>query len=234
MEQSIIDYQITRQSQDHNVRAGILVASAADLVFEKTRHVKNAGMQNVLMDVNSMALLNCFQTFADPQKEETSVLLDIGKNFTNLIIVSDTAPPFVRSINSAGKDIIKQTANELDTTYACVEEMLKQKETTETDRQEFNASLASALHELSNQIQETFAYYRTHQQQCRISKVYICGGFALGAGVKEILDTQLLEHVQVWNPLENIPFDQNGQQTCQCIENGPAMAVALGLAMRSI
>jgi type IV pilus assembly protein PilM len=191
-------------------------------------------MQNVLMDVNSMALLNCFEAFADPAKDETSVLLDIGKNFTNLIIVSDTAPPFVRSINSAGKDIIRQIANELGTSDDSVEEMLKQKDSTEINRQEFNVSLASALLELADQVQETFAYYRTHQQQCLISKVYICGGFALGAKVEEILNSQLLETVQVWNPLEKIPFNQDGSETCPCIENGPAMAVALGLAMRSI
>ena len=191
-------------------------------------------MQNVLMDVNNMALLNCFEAFAEQEKDETYVLLDIGKNFTNLIIVSDTAPPFVRSINSAGKDIVRHIANELETTDACVEEMLRQKENTEMDRQQFSVSLASAMYELTNQVQETFAYYRTHQQHCRISKVYICGGFALGTGVEEILNTQLLEPVQIWNPLEKIPFNQNGNETCQCIENGPAMAVALGLAMRSI
>jgi Tfp pilus assembly PilM family ATPase len=53
-------------------------------------------------------------------------------------------------------------------------------------------------------------------------------------GVEEILNTQLLEDVQVWNPLENIPLNQDENRTCQCIENGPAMAVAIGLAMRSI
>lgn len=232
MEQSIIDYQITRESHDRQVKAGILVASAAELVFKQNYYAKKAGLQNVLMDVNSIAMLNCFNAFVEQPSGETVALLDIGKSYTNLVIISDTAQPFVRSINSAGKNIITEIARSIGKSKDAIESLLSEKENS--DNTEFSSSLENAMRKLTEQIEKTFSYYKSHQQQCQISKIHICGGFAMGNHVEQMLKMQLSEPVEIWNPLETIDVQQNMNETCSCIEKGPAMAVAIGLAMRAI
>ena len=56
----------------------------------------------------------------------------------------------------------------------------------------------------------------------------------MGKSVEQMLKTQLSEPVEIWNPLEAIEIQQNTDETCRCIEKGSAMAVAIGLAMRTI
>jgi type IV pilus assembly protein PilM len=233
MEQSIIDYQITRQSHNRHVKAGILVASATELVFKKNCYAKKAGLQNVLMDVNSIAMLNCFNAFVQQRHGETFALLDIGKSYTNLVIISDTSQPFVRSINSAGKKIMSDISRGTEESEESIEDILNKKTEAKSEI-EFCICLERAIKRLTDQIERTFSYYKSHQRECNISKIYICGGFALGQYVEQMLKTQLSEPVEIWNPLKAIDIQQNTDETNRCIEKGSAMAVAIGLAMRTI
>ena len=58
--------------------------------------------------------------------------------------------------------------------------------------------------------------------------------FALLDGFVEMLDNELSMETVLWNPFDRIGCDAG--QDCEELlgKNGPAMAVAAGLAMRSI
>ena len=67
-----------------------------------------------------------------------------------------------------------------------------------------------------------------------VEKVFVCGGFSLVKGFVELLDNQLPTAAVLWNPFDKIAQDKHLQGKEVLKENGPAMAVAAGLAMRSI
>ncbi len=233
MQQSVVDYQLTKDSEDSTEVNGVLVAAGVDLIHKKNQHVTDAGQHSAIMDVNSLALLNCFFEFGQHNVHSTNAVLDIGNSLSNLIIVSDNSLPFIRSIPHGGREIAESISNELKLPKETVVKSLRC-QIQPTDIYSFRNSLKKSCSILVKEVEETFQYYKTHENSCDINTVYICGGFALAMGIEDLLNESLLEHVKLWNPLENVTIEPDTKGIEEMFNQGPAMAVALGLAMRSI
>ncbi len=67
-----------------------------------------------------------------------------------------------------------------------------------------------------------------------VDKILVCGGFAKAKGLIELLNAQLPPQVTLWNPLSNMEHDSNARGIEIIDEHGPSLAVAAGLAMRTI
>ncbi len=95
-------------------------------------------------------------------------------------------------------------------------------------------SLERACHKLIVDVTETLRYYTAQKQSSFVEKVFVCGGFAVVRGLVELLDKELPAKVVLWNPFEKIGCAAG--QSCEAIlhTEGPALAIAAGLAMRSI
>ena len=67
----------------------------------------------------------------------------------------------------------------------------------------------------------------------------MCGGFALVDGFVEMLNEELPVEAKIWNPFEKVRLDTKRKRHESEAENilhskGPAMAVAAGLALRTV
>jgi Tfp pilus assembly PilM family ATPase len=95
-------------------------------------------------------------------------------------------------------------------------------------------SLARACQKLIVDVTETLRYYNAQEKSTFVEKVFVCGGFSLVEGFVELLDSRLPAKAVLWNPFDNMRC--NAGQPCKDIlaKRGPAMAVAAGLAMRSV
>jgi Tfp pilus assembly PilM family ATPase len=82
-------------------------------------------------------------------------------------------------------------------------------------------------------VTETLRYYTAQEKSAIVEKIFVCG-FAAVKGFVELLDSHLPARTVLWNPFDKIPCD--GNQNCRDVlkKHGHAMAVAAGLAMRSI
>lgn len=98
------------------------------------------------------------------------------------------------------------------------------------------AVLADALGDLISEVQDTFKYYINRRIVPRIDKVRLCGGTAKFPDIDEFFASQLGVPAQLWNPFARLDvagvagkFPPNFLD-----ELGPMMAIATGLAMRSL
>ncbi len=259
---STVDYQLVPDGGD-NV-SGVLVAATNKLIKSKQQLAENASLNSVLMDIDGLALLNCFNGFPfykqshlagspnakkqEPKKSQngiageygkpeagrTMAILNIGSSFTNLAIMGDNSLPFIRDMAYAGNDIVKQIATENDISTQAVSKILSGNKNPGGTQLELADSLAKACRKLIVDVTETLRYYAAQEKSAIVEKIFVCGGFALVKGFVELLDNQLPAAAVLWNPFEKIQCDagQKCRDTLQ--KNGPAMAVAAGLAMRSI
>jgi Tfp pilus assembly PilM family ATPase len=109
----------------------------------------------------------------------------------------------------------------------------------EMDKAQYRKSLEKASKKIVADITETLRYYDTQKKAEPLKKMYVCGDFALAEGFIEILNKQLPVETVLWNPFDKIKCDTGRThrgmlQKSLLQKNGPAMAVAAGLAMRSI
>jgi type IV pilus assembly protein PilM len=231
IDDSAVDYQLVPDGE--NSVCGVLVAATNKLIERKRRLAKEASLDCVLMDVDGLALLNCFSEYEKTEAGRTTAILNIGNSYTTLAIMGANALPFIRDITCAGGTIIKEIASEKGVSVEAVEKALLGRENPAGPKMELGDSLEKACQKLIIDATETLRYYTAQEKSAVIEKIFVCG-FAPVKGFVELLDRRLPGRAVLWNPFDKTRCD--GDQSCRDIlkKNGPAMVVAAGLAMRSI
>jgi type IV pilus assembly protein PilM len=228
----VVDYQVVPSNKKDI--SGILVVATNKLLKEKKRFVEDAIFNNVLMDVDGLALLNCFRGCQKYEAGQTIAILNVGSSCTTLAIIGDENLPSVRDLNYAGKAIIEHVALKNNVSARMVERVLIGRENSDKIRLELRDNLETACHKLIIDITETLRYYTIRRKSKMVEKIFVCGGFALVEGFVDLLNSQLSIATVLWNPFDKISYDA----TLSCADilrkKGPALAVAAGLAMREI
>lgn len=228
--ESVVDYHLISNGDDNT--KGVLVAATNSLIERRVNLVKEAALKCVLMDVEGLALLNCFEGFVGDSQESTIAILNVGSSHTTVAIMGANGRPFIRDMTFAGDDIIKLIAADRNMSTQDVKSVLSTE--TKPAQTELRDTLAGASQKLIVDVSNTLRYYATQEQSKPVTKLFVCGGFALVDGFVELLNGRLGVEAVLWNPFENIPCDTNSQFKDICNKNGPALAVAAGLAMRSV
>ena len=232
IEQGTVDYQMIKS--DENNMSGVLVAATNDLIEKKKNLAERASIETVFMDVDGLALLNCFKQCQETKQDETTIILNVGSTFTTLAIAGSSGLPFIRDIAYGGNDIIKRIARDNDVSTEIVRDILFGSGQSSDVEFEFSESLNRAGKKLVTDVTETLRYHITQQNTAPVERVFVCGGFALAKGFVEMLDNSLPASVILWNPFEKMQSYLDPACEALVRESGPALAVAAGLAMRSI
>lgn len=234
-DQIAVDYHLTQNGE--NKTRGYLVVATDNVIKNMVRIANRAHLDCVLMDVDGLALINCFNELERPEKDHGAAILNIGSKYTTLAVEDDSGQPFIRNLNYAGDSIMEGIAAENEMTSDAVKTMFA------GDPNEIPAniqeSFSRACNRLINEINKTVRYYTAQERSSDIRRLMVSGGFALFGELMKILDDNLPMDVRLWNPFEkmrsHLGRNHRGVLVKSMIrKNGPAMAVAAGLAMRAI
>jgi type IV pilus assembly protein PilM len=234
-----VDYQLMLTSRDDV--CGVLVAATETLVQTKKRLAQNAALSCALVDVDGLALLNCFSELNGKQRKErsacqTTAILSVGSTYTTLAIMGSNNLPFIRDIAYAGNDIIGRIADEKGLSSKAVTTALFDGHNTADsgDDLDLSENLAPTCRKLIVDVAETLRYYGTQEKTNAIDKIHVCGGFALAKGFVKLLDVRLPVRAVLWNPFEEDRCQARPECKDVLAKSGPALAVAAGLAMRVV
>jgi type IV pilus assembly protein PilM len=225
-----VDYHLI--PNDDGETRGVLVAATNTLIADKVNLTKEAAFKCVLMDIEGLALLNCFTGLTGSSENSTIAILDVGASCTTVAIMGSNGRPFIRDMTFAGNDIINQIATSKNMSAQEVKKILSDDSTKAST--ELNDSLGMACSKLAVDVSNTLRYYATQEQTTPVKKLLVCGGFALVNGFVELLNSRLGIEAVLWNPFEQIRGNIEPQFAQICAKRGPALSVAAGLAMRSV
>jgi type IV pilus assembly protein PilM len=240
VEQASVDYQLFPNespdlqnfTEDSGKIRGILVAATNSLLATRTQLVKEAGLKCVLMDIDGLALLNCFHNLTGRNDKTTTAILNVGGSCTTLAIMSKDGWPFIRDINYAGDHIINAISQASQVSSA---EIINNLFNDNTGNQaEIDSHIESACGKLACDVSETLRFYAAGEKATPVDRIFACGGFAPARGFIELLSQRLGVEVSLWNPFDTMQCSVSERCRDICTKTGPAMAVATGLAMRSI
>lgn len=231
---NIVDYQLVASDQldvSSQIR-GVMVGATNEVVRNKLQLVNGAYLNCALMDVDGLALANCYTETMPTVTDKPVAILNVGNRYTNIVILKHETMPFVRDIARGSGEIVDTLAIEKSLSRLAVLQILSGIDGKRRD--EVIASLPAAAARLIADINETLRFYLIEQRMPMIERLYVCGGFAIAKGFIEALESQLHYKPVVWNPFDTIRFegDENTRQMLE--KSGPAMAVATGLAMRCL
>ena len=227
----VVDYQVISGTEKEIT--GFWVAASNKLLKEKRNFANESSLDPVLMDIDGLALMNCMR-YCRGDERGTFAILNVGYEYTTLALIGDDDLPFVRDINFGGKAIVEQIALQGQFSAGEIEKVLRGDDSSSDIQMKINDHLESGCHKLISNITETLYYDAVHRKSEIVDKIYLCGGFSLVNGFASLLKNKLPSETILWNPFDTIQCDP----TLGCFDllrkNGPAFAVAAGLAMRQI
>ncbi|MCF8045103.1 MAG: type IV pilus assembly protein PilM [Desulfarculaceae bacterium] len=230
-----IDYQVLGESEFSSEQLNVLlVAVKKDLVAEYIDLTRKAGLNPVIIEVDTFAFQNIFEANTAEETEDISLLVDVGVTKTSLNVLKGTRSLMMRDNSSGTSQIIEEIMAEADCTKEDAENILAgiDRESIPADRlgeitEEVTANWCAGIFDVVNT-------YRTNINEGDIRRVYLTGGGSLVEGFADMLSADLETEVTTFNPFEKVAMDSKQVQTSATEQSAPLAAIALGLALREM
>jgi type IV pilus assembly protein PilM len=238
IDEVVWDYQLVGGGGDEQLQV-VLVAIKSDLLEALNSTVEAAGLRPVLVDVAPMALYNAFRYNYDGG-EGCSLLIDIGARTTNLIF-AEQDKIFSRSVPIGGASITSALAREFNESFNVAEARKKEsafvgvggrpEEPSNPERERIAKIVGGILIRLHAEIMRSISHYRSQQGGDAPERIYLCGGSARVAGLREFLAEKLQVPVEFLNPLRKLLIEP---ATDDVEKSAHLLGEVVGLALRSI
>ncbi len=220
----------------------VLVAAKKDAVKDKIDILSEAGLDPLIIDVDSFALETLYEKVS-PAKDASAVLiLNIGHKVTNLSIVSQGITRVVRDIFIAGSTFDKAIQKVMKMDAAALDKLKRSKKLLvsdedkeaaieDFDKEGIAASKAAGgvLKDLYAEISRSIDFYLSQGVDHSISKIVLAGGVANLGNITKFMSGEFKVPVEVINPFTFLPDNKSVPK-----ELLPSLAVAAGLALRKL
>ena len=228
-----LDYQILSEDAGNPQMDVLLVAVKKDKILNYTNVLSMAGKTPAIVDIDALALQNCYEFNYEPAPTQVVALLNLGASVMNINIVKGTTPLFPRDVSVGGHQYTDSLQKELDLSFDDAER-LKKGDTlpTVTDEQK-SQILRSVSDILTLEIQKTFDFFRATASGENIQRIMVAGGTARVPGLVDLLREEFAMPVEELNPFRKVLINPAKHSEDQIRDLAPKLVVAVGLALRS-
>jgi type IV pilus assembly protein PilM len=222
MDCHILDGASTEKSDTMRL---LLVATRRSEAERRVELLRKAGLTPVVLDVDSLAVLNAFDAAGTLARHKEAVgLIHIGARQTNLNVVQEGIPAFTRDVEVGGGGITVAIARGLGVDISDAEGLKVSGDVI------IQPHLEIVLRSIVHQLRSSFDYYQGNQGK-EVHKVYISGGTSLLTGLPAFLTESLGIPTEPWDTLEAV--DTSDFKNDLALRSlAPLLTVAVGLASR--
>jgi len=228
-----LDYQVVGPGTTSAEEAGmevVLVAAKKDKIQNHTNVISLAGRTPEIVDIDAFALQNAFEANYTTDPDAPVALLNIGASLMNINITKGGMPLFIRDVSVGGNQYTDILQKELQLNFQEAED-LKLGKTGGSEVEMVQPLLESITEMLVMEVQKTFDFFRETYPSETISQVLISGGTARMLGLPEKIQETFGYPTEILDPFRSIPAGPKVDAQ-QLTSLGPALAVAVGLALR--
>jgi type IV pilus assembly protein PilM len=222
------DFQVLGSSDDGKVEV-LYVAAPKPLIDERMKMAEDAGLTPILMDIDNLALANCYLTFDPSAQKNAVVLLNVGNTQTNMCVIERGKLRFVRNVNFGGFNITKEISTVLGISQGKAENLKKRPDLWNNSGLNIKNILRKSMPDLLEGIYRSIEYCRSRKKLVNVDKILLTGGSCFTHGIEGFIYEVFGIDTERWNPLAFIEHtDLKDRQK----EVGYYLAIALGLALR--
>lgn len=205
----------------------VLVAARRDRVNERVAVINATGRRPAVLDVEAFALANAYSMNYPNRTDPLAVLIHIGRSSTIVCALEQGQPVFTRDISIGGAVYSEVMEKELGYDAAACRRVLHGQKSSEENGV---GSVIREIHlQLIMEIRKTLDFYWSTTKVLPLSRIVLSGGACNVDGLSALLDHEFNTAVEVIDPFKMVarPGKAVGSEL-----DGPAYAVAVGLAMR--
>src|SRR6266850_2912203 len=209
----------------------LLVAAKKDMVMSFGDLIREAGLQPLIVDVDSFAAQNALEANYDFAPEEVIAILNIGAEITNINIIQGGVPFFTKDLQVGGHSFMEAAQRKFN---------LSQSEATAAVRGESGTGLemASVIDQVSESIatalERAQVFLRSAGEAGAVSRIMLCGGSALTPGLSEFLNRRFGVPAEIANPLARVSYDPALFAGQDVLKVAPLLTVGIGLSLRRL
>jgi type IV pilus assembly protein PilM len=230
-----LDFQILESGDDQGQMDVLLVAAKKDLIDDYVQVISEAGLTPVAIDVAAFAVENAFEANYQAGKQETVALVNLGAQVVNISIISGGVPCFTRDITTAGNQYTEEIQKALSISFDEAERIKLGEQGGGQDvvPQEVEQAMQSVTETVIGEISRSLDFFAATSSDTRIERVFLSGGAARVAGLKNAFAQRSGLPVEVMNPLSRmLPTNKFEQGYLDDIS--PSLGVGVGLALRKL
>ncbi len=211
----------------------LLVAVKRDRINDYTSVIVQAGKEPVLVDVDVFAVQNAFESNYS-SRGETVALVNVGASVMNINVLHDGNSVFWRDVAFGGNLYTEAIQREFNLPREDAEKLKLGQEVGQVSKSQVESVLSSASEDLAAELQKTIDFFVATSSVDRLDRVMLSGGGALVANLEAVLQERFQVNVELLNPFRNIRYNESDFDPDWINRNAPAMAVAVGLAIRTV
>lgn len=228
-----LDFEVLREDAGANQMEILLVAAKKEMVETHAGLVKDAGYNPVIIDVDSFAIQNAYESTHEDLGNHVAGLINIGSDVTNINIVQNSIPLFTRDLSVGSNMFIDAIQREMGLGFEEAEAIVNGT-SQPADVDKCRRIIASACEELSAGINRSISFLKTAGDAEQLDEVILSGGGARVPGLREILSEKHGVEFKVNDSVSKVqPDERMDPAAAEELERlAPMLTVSLGLALR--
>jgi type IV pilus assembly protein PilM len=229
-----IDYEILggASSAGEGNMDVLLVAVKKEKINDYTAVVAQAGKTPALVDVDVFALQNAFELNYESPPAAVIGLINLGASVTNISVLVQGHSIFWRDISIGGNRYTEAIQRELNVPHESAEQLKRGGQVEGASPESVQEILSSVNTELTTEIQKTLDFFKATTAGEPVQHLFISGGCSKTVGLRDALAERFGTPVDHFDPFRRIADSERLLPGGQAEELGPAMAIAVGLAVR--
>jgi type IV pilus assembly protein PilM len=232
MDDVSLDFQMVDREAAPDRMDIVLVAARKEMIEARTDLVRAAGLDPVVVDVDSFAVQNAFEIGcgSSAEADAVTVLLNVGCYASNLNIVKDGIPRFTRDLSFAGNNILEAVQKELGMDRDGARHALGGP--NEAPSADVRSVVEKAAGELSASVAKSFSYLQSSGEAESIDRICLSGGGGMSPGLRECLEKGHGVPVEIANPFRSLEWAEGLFAEEEPEDVASRFMVATGLALR--
>lgn len=229
MDEVIWDYQAFEQEGLPDIEVGIF-AMKRELLREHLLYFEQVAIEPVAVQAAPLAIYNVV-AFNEMLSGETTVLLDIGADNTDLVIATPNSL-WTRTIPIGGNHFTEALVKAFKLSFSKAESLKRTAESTKYRRQIFQA-MRPTFSDIVQELQRSIGFYSSTHREANIDKVVGMGNAFKLPGLQKYLQQNLGMTIEIPSSFKNVSAPA-GDSAHSFSEQIPTLAVACGLALQGL
>ncbi len=235
-EKAVFSYDLLAKDESGGLE--VMGAAVSRDTVDKYKHiVRSAGLSLKVLDLDSIALANIFfHIYEDAltDSDDSWLLLDIGSNITNFIIVRSGAIVFSKDINVGSMAMTEEIQRQMGLNFAEAEDLKVTYDSKGNLPEEILDIISGVAEVFFKELKSTLEFYNSSSSDDSLTNCYVTGGGAQTPGLVDGISEALGLKAEVLNPFNRIKIDEKKFGERVVNEIAYTCIVAMGLAMRGV